>query len=174
MDHPMLESDSCAAGVNTTVSTYERFKWPKLVPTLSPAQKSIADDLKQYWRMVLPQQYCLVEQFDYTYPLRHLPQSKGWWALELGAGNSGHLAFEPVGRQEDRCIELKESVAEVIQQRFPTVVTASRGCQKRIPYDDDYFDRVVVTRVLAHLPDLLAVIVEVDYGLALPAKRWRD
>jgi len=148
--------------IDTMVPTYERFKWPKHVPVLSPEQKLIADDFMRYWHTVLPQRYGLVERFNHTYPLRHLPESATFRTLELGAGIGGHLAFEPLDQQEYHCIELRESMAELIRQRFPTVVTVTGDCQKRIPYDDAYFDRVVVIHVLEHLPDLPAALTEID------------
>jgi SAM-dependent methyltransferase len=161
-DRLIREPPFSLAEIDTTVPTYERFKWPKPVPSLSPLQKFIADDFMQYWHGVLPQRYGLVETFNHTYPLRHLPQGQTWRTLELGAGIGAHLAFERLDTQDYHCIELRESMAEVIRQRFPTATTVTGDCQKRIPYDDAHFDRVVVIHVLEHLPDLPMAVAEVE------------
>lgn len=147
--------------MDTTVPDYPRFKWPKNVPPLSPEQKALADDFVKHWHEVLPQRYGAIEKFNHTYPLRHLPKQERWRTLELGAGIGAHLAFEPLDRQEYYCIELREAMAVEIRRRFPSAITVTGDCQKRIPYDDEYFDRVVVIHVLEHLPDLPAAIAEV-------------
>jgi len=147
--------------LDTTVPTYQRFKWPKIVPPLSQEQQALADDFVKHWHEVLPKRYGAIETFNHTYPLRHLPDQSHWRTLELGAGIGAHLAFEPLDRQEYHCVELRESMAIEIRRRFPSAITVTGDCQKRIPYDDNYFDRVVVIHVLEHLPDLPAAIAEV-------------
>ncbi len=57
-------------------------------------------------------------------------------------------------------MELRESMAEEIRHHCPQVVTVTGDCQRRIPYQDDYFDRVVAIHVLEHLPDLPAAMDE--------------
>ena len=115
----------------------------------------------KHWHEVLPRRYQVVEQFNHTYPLRHLPDKIRWRTLELGAGIGEHLEFEPIDRQEYHCIELRESMAAEIKRRFPSVTTTTCDCQAKIPYDDSYFDRVVVIHVLEHLPNLPAAMSEV-------------
>jgi SAM-dependent methyltransferase len=146
--------------VDTTVSRFDRFKWPKRVPPLSAQQEAIADDFMKHWHHVLPQKYGAIERFNHTYPLRHSPQGARWRTLELGAGIGGHLEFEPLDRQEYHCLELRESMAEELRRRHPTVTAVTADCQQKIPYNDGYFDRVVVIHVLEHLPNLPAAIAE--------------
>ncbi len=146
--------------VDTTVPRFDRFKWPKRVPPLSAAQEAIADDFVKYWHYVLPKQYGAVERFNHTYPLRHVPAAARWRTLELGAGIGGHLEFEPLDRQDYHCIELRESMAADLRHRYPTVTAVTGDCQQKIPYDDGYFDRIVVIHVLEHLPDLPVAIAE--------------
>ncbi len=55
MDRPTSQPTRGGAEIDTAVPTYERFKWPKALPPLSPAQQSIADDFLHYWHTVLPQ-----------------------------------------------------------------------------------------------------------------------
>lgn len=140
----------------------ERFKWPKTLPALSSRQKAVADEFVQHWHRVLPQRYRAIEKFNHNYSLRHLPAGRGWRTLELGAGIGGHLEFEPLERQEYHCIELRSAMADDIRRKYPSVVTVTGDCQQRIPYDDDYFDRVVAIHVLEHLPNLPVAIDQVD------------
>lgn len=140
---------------------YPRFKWPKIVPALSPEQQALSDDFMKHWHEVLPQRYGSIENFNHTYPLRHLPDRARWRTLELGAGIGAHLEFEPLGRQEYHCIELRDAMAAEIRRSFPSAITATGDCQKRLPFDDNYFDRVVAIHVLEHLPDLPAAAAEV-------------
>ena len=157
----MSKDDQDRTAIDTSVSTYPRFQWPKPVPPLSPAQKAIADDFMSYWHTVLPQRYGVIEKFNHDYPTRFLPQTERWRTLEVGAGLGAHLAFEPLERQEYHCIELRDAMAQEIRRRFPSVATVVGDCQDRIPYDDAFFDRAVVVHVLEHLPNLPAAVKEV-------------
>jgi SAM-dependent methyltransferase len=147
--------------LDTTVPFYPRFKWPKFLPVLSTEQQALVDDFMKHWHEVLPRRYEAVEQFNHTYPLRHLPEQDRWRTLELGAGIGAHLEFESIDRQEYHCIELRETMAAEIKRRFPSVTTTTCDCQTQIPYDDNYFDRIVVIHVLEHLPNLPAAMSEV-------------
>jgi SAM-dependent methyltransferase len=158
----MEYSGKCGAAVDTSIPRHDRFKWPKLVPSLSPEQRLIADEFMKYWLNVLPHRFGIIEKFNQLYPLRYLPVANRWRTLELGAGIGAHLEFEPLDRQDYHCIELRESMAEEIRSRYPSVSIVTGDCQQRIPYNDAYFDRVVVIHVLEHLPDLPAAIGEVE------------
>jgi SAM-dependent methyltransferase len=146
--------------LDTAIPRFERFKWPKAVPPLSGGQEAIADDFVKRWHDILAKRYSSIERFNHTYPLRRIPEGTHWRTLELGAGIGGHLEFEPLDRQEYHCIELREIMGKELRRRYPTVTTVTGDCQKRIPYEDGYFDRVVVIHVLEHLPDLPAAITE--------------
>jgi SAM-dependent methyltransferase len=155
-NHPWAETP-----LDLTVPRIRRYHWPKDLPPLCSAQRQLADDFVKYWHEVLPRSYSLVEDFNHRYPLRHLPKAARWRTLELGAGIGGHLEFEPLERQEYHCIELREAMADEIRRRFAGVMTVTGDCQKKIPYEDNFFDRVVVIHVLEHLPNLPAAISEV-------------
>src|SRR5262249_25366460 len=57
-------------------------------------------------------------------------------------------------------LELRENMSEAIRRRFPEVNTVTADCQQRLPFADDFFDRVLAIHVLEHLPDLPATIRE--------------
>ena len=147
--------------IDTRVPVFPRYSWPKTLPPLSTAQKELADDFVLHWHEVLPGRYSAIERFNHSYSLRHLPPMTRWRTLELGAGIGGHLQFEPLDRQDYHCIELREQMAAEIERRYPSVTTVVGDCQRHIPYDDAFFDRVVVIHVLEHLPNLPAAIAEV-------------
>jgi SAM-dependent methyltransferase len=149
------------ANVDTTVPSFPRFKWPKELPPLSTEQQAVSDSFMKLWHEVLPRRFGVIESFNQTYPLRFLPELDRWRTLELGAGLGAHLEFEQLERQDYYCIELREAMAAEIKRRFPTANTIIGDCQKRIPVEDNYFDRVVVIHVLEHLPNLPAALTEV-------------
>lgn len=146
--------------MDTTVPKYARHKWPKQVPPLDAEQRRISDDFMRRWHEVLPEKFGVVERFNHTYPLRHIPQSKTFKTLEIGAGLGAHIAFEDLSLQEYHCIELRQNMADGILAKFPQVTVVVGDCQKDIPYADNTFDRVVVVHVLEHLPDLPGCVAE--------------
>lgn len=147
--------------MDTTVPSYPRFQWPKAVPPLDAEQKRISDDFMHYWHEVLPRRYGALERFNHGYPLRHLPAVAQFKTLELGAGLGAHIAYEDLSRQDYHCVELRQNMADAIMERFPEVTATVGDCQKRLPYPDRTFDRVVVVHVLEHLPDLPGALAEV-------------
>lgn len=144
------------------VPTFGRFKWPKVIPPLSPEGKRIADDFMHHWHTVLPEQYGLIERFNHSYPLRHLPNVRPFRTIEIGAGIGGQLALEDLSQQEYHCVEYRPDMAEALKQRFPQAVITIADCQERLPYDDAFFDRAVVVHVLEHLPNLPAAVAELS------------
>jgi SAM-dependent methyltransferase len=146
--------------LDTSVPVYPRFKWPKIIPALSPDQQALSDDFMKHWHEVLPRRYSIIEHFNHSYPLRHLPNQARWSTLELGAGLGAHLEFEPAERQEYHCIELRETMAAELKHRFPWVITTTGDCQTRLPHGDNFFDRIVAIHVLEHLPNLPGALAE--------------
>ncbi|HZP19656.1 MAG TPA: class I SAM-dependent methyltransferase [Bauldia sp.] len=144
-----------------SVPQFPRFRWPKSVPPVPPEQQRIADDFMHYWHEVLPRKYGLIERFNHTYPLLSMPVTGRVKTLELGAGLGGHLAYEPLDRQEYHCMELRAAMAAEIRRRYPSAVTVTGDCQHNIPYPDASFDRVIAIHVLEHLPELPGAIGEV-------------
>jgi SAM-dependent methyltransferase len=147
--------------IDTTVPNLPRFKWPKDVPPLDAEQNRISNDFMRHWHEVLPAKYGSIERFNHGYPLRILPEASSFKTLEIGAGIGAHLAFEDLSRQDYHCIELRQNMADAINERFPGVTAIVGDCQKDLPYGDATFDRVVVVHVLEHLPDLPGCLDEV-------------
>lgn len=139
---------------------HPRYLWPKVSPPLTEQERTISDDWMRYWHQVLPKRYGLIERFNHTYPLKHLPDQPHFRTIEIGAGVGGHLEFEDLSRQDYHCVELRENMAVEIKRRFPAVSVTTGSCQDRMPYEDGYFDRALAVHVLEHLPDLPRAIAE--------------
>jgi SAM-dependent methyltransferase len=73
--------------------------------------------------------------------------------------------------QEYVALELREELADRIRSAHPRAKVLVGDIQKKLPYPDGYFDRVLAIHVLEHLPDLPAALGEVHRLLA-PAGRF--
>lgn len=143
-------------------------RWPKVVPELTPEQQAIREDFMHHWHEVLPKQYGLLERFNHGYPAARRPD----WpqtpirTLEIGAGFGAHIAWEDLSFQEYTALELRDSMAQRITDRFPQVQTLVGDVQEAIPAPEGHFDRVVAVHVLEHLPDLPRALVQIKRILA--------
>ncbi len=138
-------------------------KWPKILPPLTAEQRRISDEFMKLWHEVLPRRFGLMERFNHAFPVRH---SKPGFAttLEVGAGLGEHLRYErltPAQEKGYHCLELRENMAAEIRREFPNVQVLTGDCQKRLPFPDGYFDRVVAVHVFEHLPDLPKALAEI-------------
>jgi SAM-dependent methyltransferase len=135
--------------------------WPKILPPLTREQQAIQDDFMRYWHETLPKRYQAIECFNHGFPVRAVPAKPGGRTLEIGAGLGEHLAYEDLAGQDYTCIELREQMAQGIRGRFAGVNVVAADCQEALPFEDDYFDRVIAIHVLEHLPNLPAALGEV-------------
>ncbi|MDA8218828.1 MAG: class I SAM-dependent methyltransferase [Dehalococcoidales bacterium] len=117
----------------------------------------------RYWHDVLPQRFSMIERFNHGFPrARRVDwQEDRIRTLEIGAGSGGHLAFEDLSFQDYTALELRESMAARIRERYPQVEVLIADVQEHIPAADAHFDRVVAVHVLEHLPNLPAALAEV-------------
>jgi SAM-dependent methyltransferase len=137
-------------------------KWPKTFPPLSAEQERIRDDFMRYWHEVLPRRFGIIDRFNHNYPVRHRPEYF-LRTLEIGAGIGEHLEYEqltPAQQENYHALELRANMSAEIRRRFPKAKTLTADCQKRLPFTDDYFDRVLAIHVLEHLPNLPAAVEE--------------
>ncbi|MGH7225214.1 MAG: class I SAM-dependent methyltransferase, partial [Gemmataceae bacterium] len=137
-------------------------KWPKTFPPLDAEQNRIREDFVKKWHEVLPRRFGIIERFNHRYPLRHQPPTFRR-TLEIGAGIGEHIEYERLTKEQEHnyhALELRERMGAEIRRRFPHVQTVIGDCQKRLPFDDNYFDRILAIHVLEHLPNLPAAVRE--------------
>lgn len=138
-------------------------KWPKVRPPLTDEQESVWEDFFTLWHEVLPRRYKVVERFNQAFPTRY--QHAGVrTTIEIGAGLGAHLDYERPSPEQERnyyAVELRESMAKHIRQRFPRVNVVVADGQDHLPFEDGFFDRCVAIHVLEHLPDLPACLKEI-------------
>lgn len=142
----------------------ESTKWPKTIAPLTPEQKEINDDFMAHWHKQLPNslKFKLVEFFNNGYPKWHAP-THFKTTLEVGAGLGEHIAQQTLSEEQQKnyvALELRENMAENIRSRFPLINTCIGDCQERLPFEDNYFDRILAIHVLEHLSNLPTAVKE--------------
>jgi SAM-dependent methyltransferase len=135
-------------------------KWPKIVPTLSPERQAIRDDfMRSHLEAMQTKWYGFIGRFDNKYALRtFVPGSK---TLEIGAGIGEHLNWEKYQEQEYHAIEMRQELCDKLRSLYKGVNAIVADCQKTMPFENEYFDRVIAIHVLEHLPDLPKALKEI-------------
>ncbi|MEW6682306.1 MAG: class I SAM-dependent methyltransferase [Nitrospirota bacterium] len=145
-------------------------QWPKQVPVLTPEQSRIADDWMEYFFQVNKNRFSGVIDFGHKFVARN--SRPGFVrTLEIGAGLGDQLAYEELDEKQMEqyvSVELRKSMAGVLQRRWPKAKTIIADCQERLPYPDGHFDRILAIHVLEHLPNLPAFLAEADRLLDRP------
>jgi phosphatidylethanolamine/phosphatidyl-N-methylethanolamine N-methyltransferase len=132
--------------------------WPKERATLSEVQTSIMEDwINEFLTSIKTARFGWVSRFDHSFPVRSAsPELR---TLEIGAGTGTHVQFEPDGEY----VALEASgqlAAQIVLRDGLSVVVAD--CEKRLPWGDNSFDRVLAIHVLEHLYNLPAALQEVS------------
>jgi SAM-dependent methyltransferase len=138
--------------------------WPKRLPEFTDDEQRVRDAFMARWLEFLPRRGGFVERFNHGYPLKGGVRARR--TLEIGAGLGEHIRYERLEHQQYYAIELREELAARISENFPTVTTLVADCQKRLPFADGFFDRVLAIHVLEHLPNLPAALDEIARLLA--------
>jgi len=137
-------------------------KWPKKKPILTLEQKKIKEDFFNFWLTTyLPNNLGFMEKFNQIFPIEYSFFEK-CKTLEIGAGVGGHLKYEDLDKQLYVAMELRNDLAQKIQEQYPKIKTIVGDCQNNINANDGYFDRILAIHVLEHLPNLPAAIKEIQ------------
>ena len=140
-------------------------KWPKIIEPFTEEQKATGDDFMKYWLEVLSEgnwRYRLVENFNHKYAVKHAPKDF-LSTLEIGAGVGGHLRYEKLTKEQEKhyiALDIRENVISKFKESYPNIKMDLADCQKKLPYEDGYFDRILAIHVLEHLPDLPSALKE--------------
>ena len=137
--------------------------WPKNLGRVSEEQRRISDDFMKYWHEVLPKKYSVIDKFNHSYPVRASAGAFSRGTLEIGAGIGEHLQYEQLTPEQEQgyyALELRENMSRCIRERFARVQVVTGDCQKRLDFEDGYFDRILAIHVLEHLPNLPAAVQE--------------
>jgi ubiquinone/menaquinone biosynthesis C-methylase UbiE len=135
-------------------------KWPKKNPELTEEQKRIRDDfMNAHLHAMQKKWYGCIERFNHGYPLRSSRENIK--TLEIGAGIGAHLEYEDISKQEYHANELRSDLCEQLKKLYPSVKVVNGDCQEGLPYESDFFDRVLAIHVLEHLSDLPGALREI-------------
>lgn len=96
------------------------------------------------------------ESFDLSYPrLRYLAErcSTGARVLNIGAGSGGLEKLMTERGVEVYSLDPSTETIVRLQAEFDLGERAKQGYSQAIPFDDGYFDKVIMTEVLEHLSD---------------------
>lgn len=138
--------------------------WPKTFPPLTSEQEHISDDFMKHWHEELASRsrYNKIEKFNHGYVVDNAPASF-LKTLEIGAGLGEHLKYENLSPQQKKnyvALDIREVMVEQIKINFPDIQSQVADCQKKLPFSEDHFDRILAIHVLEHLSDLPATIKE--------------
>ncbi|HXW34867.1 MAG TPA: class I SAM-dependent methyltransferase [Acidimicrobiales bacterium] len=148
--------------------------WPKSRPVLTAEEQAVVDDWVEVFLTTLKDsRFASVNKFDHSFPARSA--SATLRTLEIGAGTGSHVGFEPSG--EYVALEASEELASQIPRREGLSVVVA-DCEQRLPWDDDWFDRVLAIHILEHLYNLPAALDEVArvlrpggiFGVVIPCE----
>jgi SAM-dependent methyltransferase len=137
-------------------------KWPKVLPPMTPEQTRTSDAFMKLWLEQLPRRFRLIETFNHSFSVKH--SSPGFRStIEIGAGLGEHILYEKLTPEQEAnyyAVELRETMASTIRNRFPNVQVITGDCQARLDFEDGFFNRYIAIHVLEHLPDLPSCVRE--------------
>ncbi len=137
-------------------------QWPKVLPPMTQEQKEISAAFMKLWLEQLPRRFGLIETFNHNFPVKHSRPGFST-TIEIGAGLGEHIRYEKLTPEQEGhyyAVELRESMASEIRNRFPKVKVITGDCQARLGFEEGFFDRYIAVHVLEHLPDLPSCIRE--------------
>ena len=104
-----------------------------------------------------------MESFNHNYSVDQLKKlnKKKINTLELGAGLGTQIEYEDLSFQNYYCTEIRTNIYNALKKKYPNVNVVQCDIQKKMPFEDNFFDRVNVIHVLEHLPNLPSCIEEV-------------
>ena len=144
-------------------NTNKKNLFPKKIPKLTSEQKNIKDDFMEHWLKVLRKKYSIIDKFNHKTVVNSRPKSF-LKTLEIGAGIGEHLNYENLNDNQKKnyyAMDIRENLLKIISKEHPMINTILGDCEKKLNFEDNFFDRVVAIHILEHLPNLPNTISEV-------------
>ena len=142
----------------------KKYLFPKKIPKLTSEQKLIKDDFMEHWLKVLRKNYGIVDKFNHKTVVKSMPKNF-LKTLEIGAGIGEHLNYERLNDNQKKnyyAMDIRENLLKIISKEHPMVNTILGDCEKKINFENNFFDRVIAIHILEHLPNLPFTITEVS------------
>ncbi|MEO5969571.1 MAG: class I SAM-dependent methyltransferase [Bdellovibrionia bacterium] len=133
--------------------------YPKKPPPLSPEQVVAREQFMMLWQREIPK-YGVLDRFNQGFTAS-LPISPGCKTLEIGAGLGEHLRYENLEIQDYYCLEYREEFCKEIRKIYPAEKVYCGDIEKKQPWPDASFDRLIAIHILEHLRNLPAALVEI-------------
>ncbi|MEO6420943.1 MAG: class I SAM-dependent methyltransferase [Polyangiaceae bacterium] len=135
--------------------------WPKTIPGLPPELEAKRQAWHHYWLTQYDERYSFVTKFNERFLESLQRRGSAETVLELGPGaRSGTPGLLSPG-DSYYCCDEDPIFCEQLRGGLPEGRVACGDIQKRLPYEDGFFDRVVALHVLEHLPNLPAALREI-------------
>ena len=118
----------------------------------------------EHWLKVLRKNYGIVDKFNHKTVVKSMPKNF-LKTLEIGAGIGEHLNYERLNDNQKKnyyAMDLRENLLKIISKEHPMVNTILGDCEKKINFENNFFDRVIAIHILEHLPNLPFAINEVS------------
>ena len=142
-----------------------RKNFPKYISKLNSEDQKIHDDFVKSWLQELnKKKYNLIENFNHEYSVNYLLKSnlKSYInTLELGCGIGSHLNYENLNSQNYHVADIRENVLNEVKKKNKDIKILLCDVQKKMSFNDGYFDRVNAIHILEHLHNLPSCIDEV-------------
>jgi ubiquinone/menaquinone biosynthesis C-methylase UbiE len=110
----------------------------------------------------LPKKFGVIDRFNHEYPVNNIPQNF-CTTLEIGAGTGEHLRYEKLSEEQKEnyyAVDIRQNMVNELKLHFPEVNSFVGDCQKKLDFEDGFFDRILAIHVLEHLPNLPEAIRE--------------
>ena len=138
--------------------------FPKKIPNLTNEQREIKNDFMEHWLKILRKKYSIVDKFNHEIVVNNRPDIFHK-TLEIGAGIGEHLNYENLTNEQKKnyyAMDIRENLIKIISEEHPNVQTVLGDCEKKINFENNFFDRVIAIHILEHLPNLPNALNEIS------------
>ncbi len=127
--------------------------------TLSPQERkgNIEVYYKEFYSQMMGHDSTGLMSFLWKYPHKLMEKpfrtNSGLRILELGFGEGEHLQFVKSDFSEYLATDIDEKRLEKVSAKLPSKVVTKKVDASNLPFEDETFDRVIATCLIAHLQE---------------------